>query len=118
MKDEQLKTCYGKNNPFKTPEGYFESLTDRIMAQIPENEVAMIPVRKKNIWMYIAACICGLIVFGSLLTIYLLPNQTGSVEMANVENTVSDSTTYVEDMINYALISDAMVYYEYMSDEE
>ena len=29
-----------------------------------------------------------------------------------------EGPTYIEDMVDYALISDAMIYYEYMSDEE
>ena len=35
-------------NPFKVPEGYFESLTERVMARIPANEVRMVPEKKKS----------------------------------------------------------------------
>lgn len=73
---EELK----KTNPFKVPDGYFDTLASRVMAQIPEESsaatdegkkkakvVGMIPRKKNNGWVKwavgIAACVCGLALF-------------------------------------------------------
>ena len=37
-----------KKEPFKAPDGYFESLEDRIMARIEENEAS--PARGRSVW--------------------------------------------------------------------
>lgn len=72
-----------KRNPYKVPEGYFESLTSRVMSQIPEDSasakepavskkkdkkvVGMIPHRRNTKWIKwgvaIAACVCGIALF-------------------------------------------------------
>ena len=37
--DTELKNRIGKENPFKVPEGYFDSIVPEIMKQLPEAEV-------------------------------------------------------------------------------
>ncbi len=117
MKEEQIKARFGNRNPFKTPDGYFESLSDCIMAQIPDNEVVMTRHRKNRTWMYVAAAFCVLLVSGSLLGTYFSTNNSRPSDLAQTQDSL-ESPTYIEDMVDYALISDAMIYYEYMSDEE
>ena len=117
MKEEQIKARYGNRNPFKAPDGYFESLSERIMAQIPDNDVVMTKHRKNRVWMYVAAAFCVLLVSGSLLGTYFSTENSKSTDLAQTEDSI-ESPTYIEDMVDYALISDAMIYYEYMSDEE
>ena len=55
----------GKRNPFRVPEGYFESLTDQVMQSLPEQ-----PKRRvKSVFMrpvyYAAASVCALLVAGA-----------------------------------------------------
>jgi len=71
-----------KGTPFKTPEGYFDSLSSRIMSQIPAEPseatkeakteknakvVGLMPRKKDRKWLKwgaaIAACVCGLALF-------------------------------------------------------
>lgn len=117
MKEEQIIAHFGKKNPFKTPDGYFEGLTSRVMSQIPENEVVMTPRHRSKIWMYVAASFCGLLVLGTLISQTVTTDSKMPMELAQENNQLEDSS-YLEDMVDYALISDAMIYYEYMSDEE
>ncbi|MBR8702849.1 hypothetical protein [Porphyromonas levii] len=61
-------------HPFSTPEGYFESFKDRLMARIAEEEVQVIPQKPKPLdvlrpYLYIAAAIVGLV-----LVLNLVPN--------------------------------------------
>ena len=68
MSQNNLDSLKGQN-PFKVPEGYFEGLTERIMAQLPEQE----PIEKEpetvSLWervrpiLYLAAMFVGLGLF-------------------------------------------------------
>lgn len=39
MKEEELFQKIGKENPFSTPDGYFENLTSNVMEHLPEKEL-------------------------------------------------------------------------------
>ena len=100
---EELK----KTNPFKTPDGYFDTLASRVMSQIPEEihesastsdskkkakVVGMIPRKRNNGWVKwaagIAACVCGLALF---LTNKPDEDATKQVAMSKIPiTTVSD----------------------------
>ena len=46
-----LKERFGKENPFKVPDGYFDHLTERIMENLPEQEVRVIDIRcRQTFW--------------------------------------------------------------------
>ena len=66
MKQNKLDDLKGKN-PFKIPEGYFEGLTDQIMAQILEvsqREPKVVSLRDRlRPWLYLAAVFAGLFIF-------------------------------------------------------
>lgn len=62
MKDDKdLMTRCGKENPFRTPEGYFEHFNERLMTSLPEMESPAIgPVHislftRIKPWFYMAA---------------------------------------------------------------
>lgn len=52
IEDNNLKNKL-KENPFSTPEGYLEGLTDRIMKQIPKKHI----FRKLNKFLFWIACV-------------------------------------------------------------
>ncbi|NMH27319.1 hypothetical protein [Flavobacterium silvaticum] len=59
MKEFKLDETKKINIGFKTPEGYFDSLEDRIMQRINElpeaKETRIIPLYRRKIWMYATA---------------------------------------------------------------
>ncbi|GHT31708.1 hypothetical protein AGMMS49574_13920 [Bacteroidia bacterium] len=67
-----LDELKGKN-PFRVPEGYFESLTTQIMEQLPEKRlpepVKVSLVNRMLPWVYLAAMIAGLGFFFKVLNI-------------------------------------------------
>jgi hypothetical protein len=70
----------GNKNPFKTPEGYFEGLSDRIMLQLPERVVES-PQKislwaRVQPWFYMAAMFCGIALMVNLVN--RSPGQTAS----------------------------------------
>ncbi|GHU71998.1 hypothetical protein FACS189413_14450 [Bacteroidia bacterium] len=62
----------GNKNPFTTPEGYFDGLTDRIMSQLPERHTEtpkIIPLWDRvKPWMYMAAMFAGIALMVNLFT--------------------------------------------------
>ena len=63
----------GNKNPFTTPEGYFEGLTEQIMAQLPERTAADSPKvislwSHVKPWIYMAAMFCGIALMINLYT--------------------------------------------------
>ena len=72
MKEEKfLIERVGKQNPFKVPEGYFDTLTSQVMAKVDaEKGAQIVEIRKvkkaKSVWLrpllYAAACGCVLFV--------------------------------------------------------
>ena len=86
--DNILNSRFGKKNHFQVPAGYFDQLTDRVMANLPEQEPRIIhmqpslwqrmPIRK------IAAAVAVLAVMGGGSVLAL--KYTGSSKPAMAEN--------------------------------
>lgn len=60
--EEELKQQVGTDNHFKTPDGYFDNLSKRVMSQLPEKRTCVIPIsRWQSVkpWMYMAAMFAG-----------------------------------------------------------
>lgn len=125
-----------KRNPFTTPKGYFENLTERVMSQLPEEplseqqETACKTVELKSskrsihrsritwfITTAAAACIAGAIFFISTSGPDL-PQGTGtqSTQQALAQNTnnmdedFGYDEQYSEEALNYALVDEADIY--------
>ena len=63
MEEERyIEERFGKRNPFRVPEGYFEDFSAQLMQQLPEKRKP----RAKSVWLrpwyYAAACVCALLV--------------------------------------------------------
>ncbi|MDR3093638.1 MAG: hypothetical protein LBU62_03205 [Bacteroidales bacterium] len=56
MTNEELFDTLPKDNPFTTPEGYFDNLTDRVMSRIGKEEKPV--VHMNRYFRYIAAASC------------------------------------------------------------
>ncbi len=103
MKEEELlRSITGtKPTPFRVPEGYFDTLTERITSSLP-------PIRRKRptlrLWKYAAATLF-LIAAGAALTLTTRKNaQTAQAEQAERQ--------YLDDALDYAMItSDDIEFY-------
>ncbi len=125
--DEKIKKRCGKDNPFTTPEGYFDTLNERIMASVdnamqeeqPEQrdrKVVALPVRKHSwtSWLTgaVAACAAVVLVFNLNTT----DNNTPDDLAANDDMVIYDDD-YRTDALNYALVDNEDVFY-YLSGTE
>jgi hypothetical protein len=112
-----------KRNPFTVPDGYFENLTARVMANIPEVEaeekvgennakiVSMEPRKSSRTWMgwsiAAAACIAAAALF---ITIPNKTNDVGVKQMAQTETSNSYDSEYQEEMLEYAMVDNTDIY--------
>ena len=49
--EKYLEDKYGKKQPFKVPNGYFDSFADNLMDKLPEQQPVMTP------WLWQQACV-------------------------------------------------------------
>lgn len=96
-------------NPFRVPDGYFETLTQRVMQQIPEEETPAVgkPRTSRIValrpWLYAAACLVVVLVMS--LTVAFRQDASGTTLEAQAE-----SATFMDDMVDYAMLDNAEIY--------
>lgn len=89
--DKELMARCGKENPFRTPEGYFEQFHEQLMTSLPEMEpIAQEPTRVSLFthikpWLYMAAMFVS--------TIFVVQGL-----MYVQETRITDSTLVAEDI--------------------
>ena len=104
-------------DPFKVPEGYFDTLCGRIMAQLPEQQKSVAETQEKKavrrtliprVWRYAAVVAIGAVVCLGVL----IPNMSGSSEaerlaessvVQEIEQAYYDDQ-YLNDALEYAMV--------------
>ena len=115
---------YNDRGQFKVPEGYFDTLADRIMANIPEapkqekkEKKAKIITLERPVKIAIAAAIVGALISVTTIRLYhqgtSMAKMDTKTEMTNGSESYSDE--YVNDYMDYAMV-DGNDIYEYLSD--
>lgn len=105
MKEEKyLKEQITKENPFRVPEGYFDSFADQVMAQLPERKQKAKRVMLR-LWMSVAACL--LVVICSVAVYFSKISSNDGVEISQMA-VVSDS--YMDEAADYAMIDNTDIY--------
>lgn len=97
MKKEESNLDHMKGtNPFSVPEGYFEGLTDRIMAGLPDKSGKETPVislmDRIRPWLYLAAVFAGLGLFFKAIVGDSLPTGDMPVDSLLVRTIVPEET--------------------------
>ncbi len=127
MKNEErhLENIAGKGNPFRTPEGYFESFADKFMAELPEREVAVTAGaetvagswRHTKLWSMVAGIAASVCIAIGGAALYL--SQTDATQSQLISDTYftdAEAEVYETEMVDYAMM-DNMDIYAYMADE-
>ena len=110
---------------YKVPEGYFDTLADRIMANIPETpkqeeekkKSAKIISLNTRVKIAVAAAIVGALI--SSVTIRLYQQETKLAEVNTKTEMTNNSETYGEEYVNdyldYAMVDEDDIY-KYLSE--
>lgn len=105
--DEQVR-----RDPFRVPEGYFESLTSRVMSNLPEQPAGKDKSRShlfgfKQI-ISAAAIFIGFILFSG--SFYSISDSESVVKDVALQDSI-----YVEDMMDYIMM-DNLTIHQYLTD--
>ena len=103
----------GRDNPFTVPEGYFDSLTERVMQQLPRQQkrARVFALRR---WLYAAACVACLFVVGTVVYNSLDSDRQQPLLSETVESPASDD--YLDEAADYAMIDNHDIYLCLMND--
>lgn len=114
-----LKERFGKENPFKVPEGYFDHLTERIMENLPEQEIRVIDIRsRQTLWQKlplrkIAAAVAVVALLGGG-SFWALQHEGNSKMVAHAkqheQKAVSSEDAAFNEMADYAMIDNETIY--------
>ncbi|MDR0508099.1 MAG: hypothetical protein LBH32_14985 [Dysgonamonadaceae bacterium] len=86
MNDKSVKIeNIGKTNPFKTPEGYFDNLTESIMSNLPDKFESKPKILsfwdRMQPWLYMAAMFFGIALMLEIVSPRKTLNLTSSTEV-------------------------------------
>lgn len=101
MKEEnRIREKFGSKDPFRVPEGYFESFTPELMNILPERPQAAASSRRSFLPKFMryaaAAAVCGLVLGGSVYVSHRI----------YADNRLSeDVSTEMDEYLDYALVS-------------
>ena len=121
MKEEdKILRTLGTENPFRVPEGYFESFTPDLMSRLPEKEKSDIyrePTTWEKIrpWIYMAAMFVG----AALIIRVASSRGDGTDEDASVWADETDTEMeyeYIDAVIDKSMLDDYSLYV-YLTDE-
>lgn len=113
--ERNIQQLVPKQMHFRTPDGYFEGLTDRIMARLPEGKAAKTKRRKAmlHVWHYAAAAVfVGIVAIGSVLL-----TEKNHEEKTDIAASNADNVQYMNDALDYALINNDDIA-AYLTDNE
>ncbi len=120
--ERYLKSRIGKQNPFRVPDGYFDSFAERMMENLPEQEartIVMVKPRRSKLLrtvLYAAACLC-IAVLGTVIYWQKLSEQNIESNSAPVAvHTTTSSDAYVDAVADYAMMDNTDIY-AYLSEE-
>ncbi len=112
-----------KENPFRVPEGYFDSLSQRVMDNIPNNQVVIMPVNERSPFKgwrkYAAAAAVVAALFGAGLFYNNADSglSQGQNEAGNAVAVANSSTDDNFDAVADYIMADECDLYAYMSNE-
>lgn len=103
--EAKLLSRFGTERPFTVPEGYFESLTERVMSRVAQRK------RRRLVWRWAAAAVLvGCVATGGLLFEYNHQTTDNSLQTA-------EDIQYIEDALDYSMI-DNMSIASYLTEAE
>ena len=111
-----IEENFGKKNPYRVPEGYFDHFTEQLLSQLPE-QLAAEPVRHSRLKvlrpiLMAAACLC-IAIFS--VTIYLnrsqdAPESAPVATTQSTNSTINEEEDYMDAAADYVMLDNADIY--------
>ena len=115
-KEDNILSKCGNRMPFTVPEGYFNNLTENIMAALPEQTVQkkqsriITPWKRVMPYIYAAAAFIGVLFFVRVAS-YETTDMDHSLAQ---EEDVYYSDEYIDSFFETAMIDDYTLYYSFI----
>jgi hypothetical protein len=100
-----LQEKFGQGNPFRVPEGYFESLSADIMSKLPERKAKSRILTLRPIF-YAAASLVTVALIGASLYF----NRNVADEQQSLATATSYDASYIDDAVDYAMLDNIEIY--------
>ena len=101
----------GKENPFRVPEGYFDTLADEVMARV-EGSAAPVPRKARVVWLrpvlYAAASVCAL--FISVVGYQSFSRYQSAQPVAQQMNVSQQGDDSFEQAADYLMVDNEDIY--------
>lgn len=121
MKEENyLIEKVGKENPFRVPEGYFDTLTSQIMAKVEAEGVEardIQPVKEKRakvVWLrpvlYAAASVCALFISVVAYQNYSDQGAAAPAQAVVADNHQTVTDDYFDEVADYVMLDNQDIY--------
>lgn len=107
--DYILENSQDAKKAFKVPEGYFDSLTERVMQSIPQEQqnAKVVAMRPRRAWSWAAACACMLIA-GATAFLYIDKERSNDRYFEN--SIASQSDDAVNQAADYVMMDNQDMY--------
>lgn len=118
QEETYLEQHYGKVRPFTVPDGYFDTIADRVMARLPEQKDEVRPVAKerrlkpRQQWrtlVSVAACACVIVLAGTWIARLATPDTAQQTAVAASTATATQDADF-DDMADYVMIDNEDIY--------
>lgn len=111
--DKELREMFGQQNPFRVPEGYFDTLTERVMSNLPDRKPQ--EARKSKLvalrpWLYAAACVVVLVVMSVVWLFRQQPDTPQVAVASSVSATSTSDSSYMDEAADYVMLDNAEIY--------
>ena len=116
-----IQEKFGKKQPFRVPEGYFEHFAENVMAQLPDDGAKVIEIRPRMRWrvavgVAVAACFCAVLFsVGKLWKDSSDESLSGAASVMQAQNFANDDE--FDDMVDYAMMDVSDIYYACAMDD-
>lgn len=111
--EEHLIKQFGKQHPFRVPEGYFDNLTSEIMAKLPEQKaetVVMKPLWQRYVRTLAAVAASVAVVLVTVYTFTSRQNSSSNAMNASLTTEKSNSYTAIDEAVDYAMLDNEDMY--------
>jgi hypothetical protein len=100
MNDFKLNEGEKISPGFTTPDGYFENFTERLMQQLPQPEIKVVPLyKRKPVWLSAAAAFMVMLTLGIFFT-----TATGTTTKQPDQAAIENYLVYQTNLSSYDLI--------------
>lgn len=104
---------FGRVNPFKVPEGYFEHLTEDVMDKLPESQTLSRPlvlVPKRRRWRAVAVAACFVVSLGAASFIFHQTSEEPQPQQSSNTISATSDNSMMEAMAEYTMLDNEDMY--------